>query len=89
MTTPASITAIGIVLLVIIVLFLIFREAILWYFKINKRVNDLELMRAYLMMIAKTTNPIDFKKFQDTIHDRPTKSTLKEDVEKIQNTHGS
>jgi hypothetical protein len=79
METSNSLTILGIVLLAIIALFLIFREAVLWYYRINERTELLQEIKAYLMLIAKAENPEGYKKFQEAMHLKPRKSKGKTD----------
>lgn len=69
-----------------VALFMLFRNVILWYYQITKRVEQLDAIRAYLMLIAKAQDPIGFKKFQDTIKGRANiQSTIKKNPEMEEN----
>jgi hypothetical protein len=91
MTKDGSLEIIAILIVVILILFAIFREIILWYFKINERVRQLEEIKTYLWFIAESQNPHRFELFLDELKNiskvggtnkSSVKSTLEEDIER-------
>lgn len=70
-----------------IVLFAIFRNFFLWYFKINERAENLEKISSYLWFIAKSQNPLEFEGFEEQMKNSFSKSSLEKDMERVKSKY--